>query len=394
MFNRVKFRISLVVILALTSVAAVRAETGHITITHEVLLEEGVAADPRAIIRTDDGGYVIAGALHDNQAWATRVDSNMKVVWRHELAHPSLVWGEGMSVYESAVALSDNTTLLCGYSDIGALRAPNVVGLLTRIDARGKVLTQGHLIPMKDTDFKLAYLRSCSKTADGAAALGITTHIIGTGPQAEVKKFLWLLGLNRTGELSFDKVVETDDQSAPTKLVALFNSDLLIRTGSGKTILLDRSGSIKMRRDGTAGLLVKSGESQRELRFLSESAEGSPFLLTTFDSNLKENDRKVGRGSNFVVKQVYVLAGGDFALFGYADDGGAATAAVSWLRHDLQDTQTLIFKPTFGSPWVVDAVPTGMPAEFATARLILPARHMLSRSETRLGLLLTLIQFR
>lgn len=394
MSDCVAFRISLAAILVLTSHATVGARTTHITISREVLLEDGVAADPRAIIRTNDGGYVIAGALHDNQAWATRVDSNLQVVWRHQLAHPSLVWGEGSSVYESAVALSDNSTLLCGYWDIGILGAPNIVGLLTRIDASGQILSQGRLIPMRDNDYKLAYLSSCAKTADGAVVLGTTTHLIGTGPKADVKPYLWLLGLNHAGEVNFEKVFETDDQSGPTKVQALLNSDLLIRTGSDKTILLDRFGSIKTRRVGTIGLEVKSGELQHELRFISQSAEASAFLLTTLDSNLGEKDRKVGRASNFVVKQVYALADGDLALFGYEDEGGAATAAVTWLRHDLQDTQTLIFKPTFGSPWIVDAVPTGIAGEFATARLILPAKHTMSPSETRLGLLLTLMQLR
>jgi hypothetical protein len=114
MFNRVMLA-SVLAILELIGVPPSEAVANHIEIGREVLLETGVSVAPHAIIRTPDGGYVIAGALHESEAWATRVDANMRVVWRHQVAHPSSLPIEGASVYEAAVALPDDTTLLCGH---------------------------------------------------------------------------------------------------------------------------------------------------------------------------------------------------------------------------------------------------------------------------------------
>ncbi len=80
------------------------------------------------------------------------------------------------------------------------------------------------------------------------------------------------------------------------------------------------------------------------------------------------------------------------ALFGNEEEGGPHTAAIAWWRHDLTRNETFVFKPTFASAEISDAVPSGVPGEFATVRLVVPARHTLSPSETRLGLLLTFVK--
>lgn len=369
------------------------AAVSHLVVTREFLFEEGVAASPRVIIRTSDGGYIIAGALHDNQAWATRIDRNMKVIWRHEVPHPSLTPAEGSSVYESAVALPDDTTLICGFRDVGSLREPDVVGLLTRIDASGKVLEQRQVVPLDESSYKLAYMRKCVITKEGITVVGDATQILGNGPVRSAKQILWLLGLNRAGETIWQKAIPRDSQSVASSLHVLPNSDLLVRSGNDETILFDRVGSTITEKKGPPGILIRSTEPKDLLRFISQSIEGSAFVSTTLSSNLEEKNHKVGRSSDFIVKQAYELTGGDLALFGYEDEGGASTAAVSWLRHDLQDMQTFIFKPTFGSAWIVDAVPTGRPAEFATARLVIPVKHNISPNETRLGLLLAFVSF-
>jgi hypothetical protein len=393
MFGRVML-LSIVAILGLTSTAPASAANTHITIAREVLLEEGVAASPRVIIRAVDGGYVIAGALHDNQGWATRIDRNMNVIWRHEVPHPSLTPAEGSSVYESAVALPDDTTLLCGSWDVGRLHAPNVVGLLTRIDASGRVLDQRQVVPLGDNSYKLTYIQKCVRTNEGIAVVANATQILGTGPVRSSKEILWLLGLSPTGEMIWQKVIPRDSQSVASSLRVLPNSDLLVRSGYDETILFDRVGSTITEKKTPPGILMRSIEPDESSRIISQSVDSSPIVVTTLGSNLQEIVRKTGRPSDFKVKQAYEMTGGDLALFGLEDEGGASTAAVSWLRHDLQDMQTYIFKPTFGSAWIVDAVPTETPGEFATVRLVLPAKHNLSPSETRLGLLLSFIQIR
>jgi hypothetical protein len=393
MFRRMLLLL-IVAILGLMSTAPASAANTHITIVREVFLEEGVAASPRAIIRTADGGYVIAGALHDNQAWATRIDGNMKVIWRHEVPHPSLTPAEGSSVYESAIALPDDTTLLCGFWNVGRLGAPNVVGLLTRIDASGRVLDQRQVVPLGDSSYQLTYIRKCVHTIDGIAVVANSTQILGTGAVRSSKQILWLLGLSPTGVLIWQKVIPRDSQSVPSSLRVLPNSDLLVRSGYYEIILFDRVGSTIMEKKGPPGTLMRSIEPEESSRIISQSVDASSFVVTTLGSNLQEIDRKTGRFSDFIVRQAYELTGGDLALFGSEDEGGAATAAVGWLHHDLKDMQTLVFKPTFGSFWIVDAVPTETPGEFATVRLVLPTKHNLSPSETRLGLLLSFIQIR
>lgn len=350
-------------------------------------------ARPHAIVRTRDGGYVIAGALYENRAWATRVDANMHVMWRNELEHPSLVWGENISAYESAVELADNTTLLCGHADIGTLKAPNIVGLLTRIDGRGAILSREHVTPLGDESYKLAYLQACATTSEGIVAVGNSTRILGAGPIRPAEDFLWVVGLDPVGVVSWQKLIPSDQQSISEQLLVLPNTDLLVHGNNGIALLLDHAGVTKAHQNVgvESGVMVSANPADRVLRLIA-SGGSAPQLLTSFNAELKQIERKTGKPNNFVVKRAFTLDSGDLALFGYEGDGGESTAAVSWVRHDLTSNETFIFRPTSASVQIDDAVPSGVPGEFAFVRSVVPVRHTLSPSETRLGLILSFMR--
>jgi hypothetical protein len=94
------------------------------------------------------------------------------------------------------------------------------------------------------------------------------------------------------------------------------------------------------------------------------------------NSDFKEVERNSAKsGNSFSVRRTYSLPGGNIALFGSEDDGGASTAAVSWLRRDLSNVESHVFKPTFGSAWIDAVVPSGGPGEFASVRQVIPVRH-------------------
>lgn len=372
---------------------SVIAATNHIAMGREVLLEAGVAVTPHAMIRTPDGGYVIVGALHESQAWATRIDANMHVVWRHEVAHPSSMPAEGVSVYEAAVALRDNTTLLCGHQDTGALKTPNIVGLLTRIDARGAVLDQRQLTPMSDDSFKLAYLHDCATDKQGIIAVGDAARILGTGPIKSLQNFLWVVDLDGIGAMNWQRAEPSIDQSIGEQLLVMPNTDLAVEVSAGE-VLLDSKGVTKAHRNGNFDVFVRPVTPESTLQIVSQGGS-MPLGLVTLNSDFKEVERKSAKSRNtFAVRRAYLLPGGDIALFGSEDEGGASTAAVSWLRRDLGSTETHIFTPTFASTWIDAVVPSGEPREFATVRQVLPARHMLSPSELRIGVLLTFVTFK
>src|ERR1039457_228501 len=65
-------------------VSACNAATDHIQITREIFLENGIPAQPSALVQTLDGGYVVVGHIGSvKSAWATGVDRDGKVQWRH-----------------------------------------------------------------------------------------------------------------------------------------------------------------------------------------------------------------------------------------------------------------------------------------------------------------------
>src|ERR1039457_815798 len=115
---------------ALTPASATAVE--HIQVTREIFLERGdpqFFGDPTAIVRTHDGGYVIAGSIDIRRAWVARVDAAGKGLWQHAVQGTNKNSWEVS--YEGAAMLPDDSAILCGYKQ---LEDRNIVGLVTHID--------------------------------------------------------------------------------------------------------------------------------------------------------------------------------------------------------------------------------------------------------------------
>jgi hypothetical protein len=93
---------------------APQTSESHIKIEKEMLIERGAPVDPRSIAITRDDGFVVAGSLGGNPAWATRIDSKGQAIWRYVMSS-ALGPGQTMqSEYVGVVQLPDDSTVLCG----------------------------------------------------------------------------------------------------------------------------------------------------------------------------------------------------------------------------------------------------------------------------------------
>jgi hypothetical protein len=134
---------------------------GSITIEREALLARGTGGSPYAIVRTPDGGFVIAGDV--GVAWAARVDASGVLQWEYRDTRDESLRGPSQSAFDSAVVLADNSVLLCGYKKISNAQA----GLVTRIGQNGQLLEQKLMRPNDDpkyTDSAISCLRSVYST--------------------------------------------------------------------------------------------------------------------------------------------------------------------------------------------------------------------------------------
>jgi len=370
--------------------SSVAAPSGPMMDEREVLLESGVPASPHAIIPSPDGGYVIVGEIAE-AAWATRVDPNLRVVWRHKLDHPSFVPAEGASEYFGAVILPDNSVLLCGYLDAGRLKTPNPVGLLTRITSKGEVLSKRQVTPLNDDSFEIGYIRGCSATTDGIIAVGNATQVTGDGPHRALSNFLWVLGLTKDADIVWQKSLPNADGAAVEQISLLANSKLLVQVGGG-FVLLERGGDVAGKLAVDNAILARSIAADSTVRIVSDFGTAT---VTELGDHLQEISRITGTSLGIIVRRAYRLADGTFALFGTKPDssGSSYTAAIARLNGDLSSSNVVTLGPAYSSPQIEDAIPTGVPGEFATVRLVVPIKHLVGASETRLGLGLAFVRY-
>jgi hypothetical protein len=230
--------IALAVVATTCSVA-----TEAFEVTREVFLESGRAPQVKGMVQTKDGGYVIAGS-DQHIPWATRVDASGKVQWRHLLPMP--VWEPGVigAQYQSAVALADDSTLLCGHEE--ASDEPNKprLGMFTLIDKAGKTLSHRLLYPLGDKGLESNYFYQCVPWGDGFAVVGDSSRWIGERRES----FLWLLALDTNGEVKWEKLIPNIIPSLYTQALVMPNQDLMVLV-LGQIVAIDTNGSVKAQKN-------------------------------------------------------------------------------------------------------------------------------------------------
>jgi hypothetical protein len=377
--------------LVIQLIGPAEAANRAVIIARDVLLESGSATSPNAIIRTPDGGYAIVGSIA-SAAWAIRVDSNFRVLWRHTVDHPALAPADGASGYTGAVVLPDNSVLLCGFLAGRTGTASNDFGLLTRISPSGQVISNRQVTPLNDESFKLATIDLCTATDEGIIAVGNALQVTGDSKLRTANRFIWIFRSDsNTAEMQWQKLVENPDGGAVEQILRLPNSDLAIQIGDGM-VLIDREGNLKDRRSQSNEILVKSITPDPAIHTMSGYGVATTTLL---NDRLQEISRIKGVQFGIIARRAYRLGDGTIALFGTKPDGtGAYTAAAASLAPGLSSSSAITLGPDVSSPGVMDAVPTGVEGEFATVRLVVPTKHLFGPSEDRLGLGLTFVRFK
>ncbi len=368
--------------------------SGHIRVVRSFFLERGHLIEPRALTRTHDGGYVIAGRL--TGPWATRINDQGQVVWRYLAPLVPLKPGEirGDTMFTGAVTLPDDSTLLCGYENPTEVPNAPLTGLLTHLSPHGRVLSTQTLYPNNDRHYVLNYLDRCVRWGKGVAVVGSTTLFPkgGTKPFGEV--YLWLLKLDAHGHIAWEKLIP----NVGGNVEVLKNHDLVLaavgaRWGNppSQTEIteLGPDGSVKRQRTILGGLaLVHSGAPETSVSLVSRGSAQATWR--TLGAHLQTVARAKGSTGGIAVKKAYRLPNGALALFGYTtppEYGGMLLSSIAWISPHFSHQQVFTFKPW--SIWVADAIPTGKPGEFATVREVSALHHPFDRH--RMGIVLSIV---
>lgn len=366
-----------------------------IEIVREILLEQGRFPAPNALTRTARGDYVIAG--HETlRPWATRVDAEGRVKWRHVLEIDRSKAGVEGS-YEAAAAFSDDSTLLCG-----SRRAVNQgmsAAILTHIDAAGNVLSHREVYPEQDTGARLNHFYRCVPWAGGAAILGNATRLARGGNHPAFRDSVWLLALDARGEVRWERLFSNIPFTDEADLAVLANQDLAIVSGSQITVV-NGNGSVKQREIGASAverfILVRDIDPGSQKLIVFPTANKAKVALKTFDYNIEARREQTGPGARFVTARAYLLKNEELVLFGHesvgetSTDPGDATAGVSKLTKDLRQPRSYFFRPLWVSTEVTDALPTDQSNGFVTLRSIHPIPRW--PEETRMGVVMTFIK--
>ncbi|MHB1587870.1 MAG: hypothetical protein ACYCRH_08135 [Acidiferrobacteraceae bacterium] len=370
---------TLLLTLSLTALSACTRAATHITVTREVFLERGHEILPRALVRTHDGGYVIAG--FSGTPWATRVNAAGQVQWRYRAPRVPLKAGQvpGDSTYTGAVTLPDDSTLLCGYEPRPD-QPYSVRALLTRISPHGRVLSVQMPDPNHDPGYVLSYIQRCVRWDKGVAVIGSTTLFPKGSTQPDGENYVWLLKLDGQGKIQWEKLIPDryanfdPDQT----LLTLSNGDLAIMTSLAHLRLVGPEGTVRAQRTIPFGLVAPSTRPERAVHVLTGGKHVTPAWLTLGDHLQDTQVAPLAARPVEIIpyKKAYRLSNGALALFGYTtppEYGGMLLSSIAWISPDFGHKQIFTFKPW--SIWVADAVPTGKPGEFATVRQVGPMQR-------------------
>lgn len=406
--------------LVLSSLGACTSQaSGHIRVVRSFFLERGHLIQPRALVGTEDGGYVIAGQFFG--PWATRVNNQGQVVWRYVAPRVRLTAGEiqGDSLFTGAVTLPDDSTLLCGYSEPTETPNSPLTGLLTHLSPHGRVLNTETLYPDNDPHYVLNYLDHCIRWGKGVAVVGHTTRYPKHGAGTN---YLWLLKLDAHGNIQWQKLISNVGDS---QILALPDRQLLLAwTPYDKTDLvrLDAQGDVTARGSLPGeGVLVHPLTTGPTLSVVSVLSK--PHLRQwTINAALRDvayrRGDSVGAWIEMATRRAYALPNGALALFGgaapywpkFANKIGKYLEPVSmllggipfvflpaprpngiqWISPHMHRQQLFTFK-RWGWPWIADAIPAGQPGEFATIRVV-GMSHNPHNERSRMGIILAIVR--
>jgi hypothetical protein len=363
------------VALGLAAMSALASSTGcsrykegrYLHIERQVAISTGHSVSPQVIVRTEDGGYVIAGSDNEQrtEAWATRLDARGKPIWEYVDGGPQR-WSDNRGAsnrFNAAAMLEDDTTVLCGAKDLTAL--------LVRVGKGGDVLERRTLVPGGwGGPNEVAWLDRCVRWGQGIFLLGQANER-GAAPAG------WLLNLDNQGHLIWESI-----QPALTACNDLFISEgrwlfLSQSAPQHRLIKLDSQGKILATKPmpGNVSFIQPLTSTSTIHVFVTDEVTGAKSFWA-----LDQNLRTLARSNAYQligIKRAYELPDRSLLLFGSIDQRGGTAAAAKIFAGDGA-LEVLPLEPLHESGSLEDAVPSGIPGEYATVRIIVrpipPAR--------------------
>jgi len=364
----------------------------HIQLVREAFIENGPVGgvNPRVLVQTHEGGYVIAG--RSSTPWAVQVDASGKTQWQYS-ATSDLTGSE----YSSAAVLPNDSVILCGSAQIKEKNWIKSFGLLTEIDKGGRVVQQKLILPQNNSKYQPIGIGASVSVGDGIVLLGRATL------SREERPYGWFIKLDNMGTMKWEKLFPKaggELQSlqvlpsqaivfstfAPSKENALLAGSLIARLNHDGEIDADYSIS-----DGAKQAIPLLPDSIIHLIFPNHKKAS----LFTFDEHLREIGKASGDHALIYTNRAYLLPDQSMVLFGRQGKAdGSYTAALQWISADLSQTQTMVLSPEYASFEIADAVPTGVPGVFAFVRQVSPKKAFFGHDETRHGVVLGFVQIK
>lgn len=321
---------------------------GSIVVDREVRLE-GVCGTPFAIVRTADGGFVIAGGCGD--AWAAGTTSTGILRWRYGEPAPQNR-SPVASYFKGAVALANGHVLLCGQHHQRAL--------VTILDETGQLVERRDISPPDgNAAISVSSIDWCLPWNDGVA-------LVGGGSDGH-QGYFWLLKLDKNGSQEWGRV---SDKGVAGSAIQAPNGDLI--TAHTATDLTDNSyHSELIRYDHLGNPVAQRLIHEPSIRVILLRPIGTPAehvrairygdgeAMLTLNSQLQDAMSPIHIAPISLASPSgcgYVLPDGSAALFGQA---GNRSAIARVGRHWKFDAVRLFRLPNVGGATVSvgDAVP-------------------------------------
>ncbi len=320
-------------------------------------------ATPYVLVRTPDGGYLVAGSGGDGErGWAVQLDAYGRQRWEFFDGQEPAPGKRRHSLgsLTGAVALPQGRSLFCGkkgHNDEDPMRARS--GRVVIVDSDGRAEARD-LYANGDTQGAFTEIDLCLKWGDGVGLLGTN----GSG-------FGWLVRLDSKGQFLWEKAprfgrpldaIETSDHG-----LLVLSTGSLDQGTSAQLDRLDAHGEVVLTRQVDGGERAKfirpwSGEGPISIVTVARSLEAR---LIRVDLRFKDVGPPVDLDNFYTYKSYFLGDHKTIALFGSVKDRGD-TAAVA--RFSASNTLSILqLEPPHASFFIYDSVPTAI-NEFAVVR--------------------------
>jgi len=366
--------LSMVVIVMMNSATA-----QEVTLSREAIIRGNppdVVLQPKAIVRSDDGGFIIAGQINARQqAWAAKTDGNGNVLWRYEAnVKDELPIGDGAE-FNGAVVMPDGSTYLCG--SMPRPRGERPPALLTHLDKEGRLVFERLVFPQKMAKHGNVSFLDCIRWGDGLVLLGRVRQYPEPGKD---ESFYWLLALDAQGGMKWESLIPTTFDTIDEAGSLLATEDSLMFSGNRfpKTELfrVSRAGELETRKIvGGQFRFVHPTSNDGIVQIFGHTSKGTAALITINDRFEEVRNIEGTHPENFISFLAYRLPNQSLVLFGSEIKAGGAQFASRVVSVDAElrteHVLNLSGGPYYDSGFVKAAVPTGMAGEFVAARDLL-----------------------